>query len=166
VAGRGAHWPARQPDPHLGEARQPTHGATRSALPVGLSVRRGLSRPRRRRRAGFTARQCSCDEPASTRNQHAGQLGGFRGAHTGWHQVEDRLRVPDNIGLLHLPPYSPELNPVETLWEFLRHNDLSNRMQPTRRSWAPAVSPGTKLIAAPARIRSIAPREYAKTVNS
>jgi len=39
----------------------------------------------------------------------------------GWHQVGDRLVVPDNIGLLHLPPYSPELNPVENVWEFLRH---------------------------------------------
>jgi hypothetical protein len=29
----------------------------------------------------------------------------------GWHQLGDRLVVPDNIGLLHLPPYSPELNP-------------------------------------------------------
>jgi transposase len=37
----------------------------------------------------------------------------------GWHQLGDRLEVPDNIGLLHLPPYSPELNPVENIWEFL-----------------------------------------------
>jgi hypothetical protein len=35
----------------------------------------------------------------------------------GWHQVGDRLTVPDNIALLHLPPYSPELNPVENVWE-------------------------------------------------
>jgi transposase len=42
----------------------------------------------------------------------------------GWHQLGDRLVVPENIGLLHLPPYSPELNPVENVWEFLRHNDL------------------------------------------
>ena len=42
----------------------------------------------------------------------------------GWHQAGDRLMVPDNIALLHLPPYSPELNPVENVWEFLRHNDL------------------------------------------
>jgi hypothetical protein len=49
----------------------------------------------------------------------------------GWHQVGDRLVVPDNIGLLHLPPYSPELNPVENVWEFLRHNDLSNRVYAT-----------------------------------
>ncbi len=30
----------------------------------------------------------------------------------GWHQAGERLPVPDNISLLSLPPYSPELNPV------------------------------------------------------
>jgi transposase len=35
----------------------------------------------------------------------------------GWHQTGGRLRVPDNITLLHLPPYAPELNPVENVWE-------------------------------------------------
>jgi transposase len=35
----------------------------------------------------------------------------------GWHQTGDRVVVPENIGLLRLPPYSPELNPVENIWE-------------------------------------------------
>jgi DDE superfamily endonuclease len=43
----------------------------------------------------------------------------------GWHQPGERLIVPDNISLLHLPPYAPELNPVETVWEYLRGNKLS-----------------------------------------
>ena len=46
----------------------------------------------------------------------------------GWHQTGDKLRVPDNITLLHLPPYSPELNPVENVWAYLRGNKLSNRV--------------------------------------
>jgi len=33
-----------------------------------------------------------------------------------------------NITLLHLPPYSPELNPVERLWAFLGSHYLSNRV--------------------------------------
>ncbi len=45
-----------------------------------------------------------------------------------WHQTDDKLRVPDNITLLHLPPYSPELNPVENVWAYLRSNNLSNRV--------------------------------------
>jgi hypothetical protein len=31
----------------------------------------------------------------------------------GWHQRGKRLRLPDNVSLLPLPPYSPELNPME-----------------------------------------------------
>ena len=38
------------------------------------------------------------------------------------------MRVPHNITLLRLPPYSPELNPVENVWAFLRGNQLSNRV--------------------------------------
>ena len=46
----------------------------------------------------------------------------------GWHQSGNKLRVPGNINLLHLPPYAPELNPVENVWAFLRGNTLSNRV--------------------------------------
>lgn len=44
----------------------------------------------------------------------------------GWH-VSRRLRVPPNITLYHLPPYSPELNPVENKWGYMRSHFLSNR---------------------------------------
>jgi transposase len=37
----------------------------------------------------------------------------------GWH-TSHGLRIPDNICLLHLPPYSPELNPVEHIWDYIR----------------------------------------------
>lgn len=43
----------------------------------------------------------------------------------GYHIAGD-LVVPDNISLLKLPPYSPELNPVENIWQYLRQNKLSN----------------------------------------
>ena len=43
----------------------------------------------------------------------------------GWHQTGGRLRVPDNITLLPLPPYAPELNPMENVWDYLRDNRLS-----------------------------------------
>jgi transposase len=46
----------------------------------------------------------------------------------GWHQQGERLRVPDNITLLPLPPYSPELNPMENIWDYLRGNKLSKRV--------------------------------------
>lgn len=43
----------------------------------------------------------------------------------GWH-TSDALAVPDNITLLPLPPRSPELNPQENVWQFIRDNWLSN----------------------------------------
>ena len=33
-----------------------------------------------------------------------------------------------NLSIMHLPPYSPELNPIEQVWAWLRSNDLSNRV--------------------------------------
>ena len=36
------------------------------------------------------------------------------------------LVVPGNITLLELPPYSPELNPVERIWHYLRSHWLAN----------------------------------------
>jgi transposase len=44
----------------------------------------------------------------------------------GWHKAR-KLAVPGNITVLYLPPYSPELNPVERLWGYLRSHYLSNR---------------------------------------
>lgn len=43
----------------------------------------------------------------------------------GYH-LATRLAVPGNITLVHQPPYAPELNPVENVWEYLRANKLSN----------------------------------------
>ena len=45
----------------------------------------------------------------------------------GWHTSHD-LAVPDNLTLLRLPPYSPELNPVERVWLYLRERHLSHRL--------------------------------------
>ena len=42
----------------------------------------------------------------------------------GWHQQSKKLVVPDNITLLSLPSYSPELNPMENVWDYLRQNKL------------------------------------------
>ena len=42
----------------------------------------------------------------------------------GWHQKGGDLSVPDNIALLPLPLYAPELNPMERVWEYLRDNKL------------------------------------------
>ena len=43
----------------------------------------------------------------------------------GWHKSQS-MQIPGNIRLLHLPPYSPELNPVEHLWDELREKYFHN----------------------------------------
>jgi len=48
----------------------------------------------------------------------------------GWH-TSATLRVPDNVTLILLPPKSPELNPAENLWHYLRSHYWSNRLYPT-----------------------------------
>jgi transposase len=45
----------------------------------------------------------------------------------GWHGAK-ALKVPANITLVSLPSYSPQLNPVERVWEYLRERFLSHRL--------------------------------------
>ena len=47
----------------------------------------------------------------------------------GWHD-ERALKVPENLTLVPLPAYSPELNPVERVWLYLRERFLSLRFFP------------------------------------
>lgn len=83
----------------------------------------------------------------------------------GWHQTGGDLVVPDNIVLIPIPPYTPELNPMENVWGYLRSNKLSARVwkdydaivETCRVAW-------NFLINDPDRIRSIGHREWA-TVN-
>ena len=45
----------------------------------------------------------------------------------GWHRSES-LTIPENMRLVKLPPYSPELNPVEHIWDDLREKSFHNRV--------------------------------------
>lgn len=84
----------------------------------------------------------------------------------GWHQRGDRLQVPDNISLLLLPPYSPELNPQENIWQFLRQNCLANRVFDTYEAIVDACCDAwNKLLGEAGRITSIAQRDWALSVN-
>ncbi len=46
----------------------------------------------------------------------------------GYHSASKALRCPADLTLVTLPPYSPELNPVERLWLYLRQHFWSNRV--------------------------------------
>ena len=45
----------------------------------------------------------------------------------GWHKSKD-LVVPKNITITLLPPYCPELNPVERLWLYIKQNTIKNKI--------------------------------------
>ena len=45
----------------------------------------------------------------------------------GWHKAK-ALAVPENMELIFLPPYSPQLNPVEHIWDSIRETDFSNQV--------------------------------------
>ena len=81
----------------------------------------------------------------------------------GWHQTGGRLRVPDNITLLPLPPYCPELNPLENVWQYLRHNILCSRVWNTYDDIVEACSTAWRFLTDdPLRIRSIGHRPWAR----
>ena len=80
----------------------------------------------------------------------------------GWHTT-DKLEVPKNITLILLPSRSPELNPVENVWAYLRSNKLSNRVFDTYEAIVDACCDAWNwLIAQPDRIASIGTRSWAQ----
>jgi hypothetical protein len=80
----------------------------------------------------------------------------------GWHQRGGRLKLPDNVTLLSLPPYSPELNPMENVWDYLRGNKLSHLVWETYDNIVAACADAWRyLVDDPDRIRSIAHRTWA-----
>jgi transposase len=83
----------------------------------------------------------------------------------GWHQTGGRLKLPSNIVLIPLPPYSPELNSMENVWEYLRANWLSAGVWDSYDEILDACCEAWNWFANdPDRIRSIGTREWA-TVN-
>lgn len=79
----------------------------------------------------------------------------------GWHSSA-KLIVPVNITLLFLPPRSPELNPVENVWQFLRDNWLSNRVFTSYDDIVDhCCAAWNKLIDQPWKIMSIGLRDWA-----
>ena len=79
----------------------------------------------------------------------------------GWH-LSARLVIPTNITILPMPPKSPELNPVENIWQYLRQNWLSNRVFETYEAIIEAACEAWRsLLAEPTTITSIGHRGWA-----
>ena len=73
------------------------------------------------------------------------------------------MTLPENLSLLFLPPKSPELNPVENIWQYLRQTWLANRIFDTYDAILQAgCQARNNLIALPDVITSIGTRDWAK----
>ena len=79
----------------------------------------------------------------------------------GWH-TSTKLDVPGNITIVTLPPRSPELNPVENIWQYMRDNWLSNRVFKSYDDIvAHCCDAWNRLIDQPWKIMSIGMRDWA-----
>ena len=79
----------------------------------------------------------------------------------GW-RISPKLKIPENITIMVLPPRSPELNPVENVWQFIRENWLSNRVFKNYEDIVTLCCEAwNKLIDQPDRITSIGWRAWA-----
>ena len=79
----------------------------------------------------------------------------------GWHKT-NKLKVPRNLTIILLPSRSPELNPVDNIWQYLRQNWLSNTVFEDYQAILDAgCEAWNKLIAQPETIMSIGLRDWA-----
>jgi putative transposase len=84
----------------------------------------------------------------------------------GWHGAE-ALAVPANVTLVPLPPYSPELNPVERVWLHLRERFLSLRVLADYRAIVDACCDAwNRLVADPGRLQSLCDQPWIRNVSS
>lgn len=83
----------------------------------------------------------------------------------GWHGAR-ALAVPANVTLVPLPPYSPELNPVERVWLHLKERYLSHRLHADYDAIVHAASQAwSRIIAEPGRITSLCSYPWIPEVN-
>ena len=131
VAGRGPDRPEEQADPELGRRgtrpRAPHDQRTAWAYIFGAIC------PAEGKGVGLVLPFCDTD----AMNAHLAEISAAvaPGAHAvrpdrpgGLAYDRQASVVPANITILPLPPRSPELNPVENVWQFMRDNWLSNRV--------------------------------------
>ena len=84
----------------------------------------------------------------------------------GWHISRD-LAVPQNVTPVVLPCYSPELNPVERVWLYLRERFLSLRLFPSSDAIIDACCAAwMRLIAEPSRLKSLCAYPWIEKVAS
>ena len=157
-------WPAGNADARLGQTRVPPARARDQRYEWAYIF--GAVCPARQATAALIL-PCANAEAMSLHLAEIGKKVAV-GAHAvlildgaGYHKAS-ALSIPANISLLKLPPYAPELNPAENVWEYLRQRWLSNHIFDDYDAILDAVCDAwNRLIAEPARIQSIGSRQWA-----
>jgi transposase len=81
-------------------------------------------------------------------------------AHAGWHKSKG-LIIPENIELAYLPPYSPELNPQEQIWDELREKFFCNKLFKTLEAVMGTAVRGLQIIEqSPERLKNLTHRDW------
>ncbi|MCY4460488.1 MAG: winged helix-turn-helix domain-containing protein [Albidovulum sp.] len=114
----------------LGAARHPPTGPAGPRIRILLPVLRHLSGGRRGGRPHL--RPANTDEMNRHLLDIAAKVPDGRYAlvvldGAGWHRSK-ALEIPANVTLLRLPPYSPDMNPVETVFQFLKSRHFANQV--------------------------------------
>ena len=98
---------------------------------------------------------------AISQNVGVGAIAGLVLDKAGWH-TSARLKLPNNIVLLPLLPYAPELNPAENIWEYMRKNWFGHQVWPSYKAVVDACCEAwNKLMQMPERIASLTQRSWA-----
>ena len=81
----------------------------------------------------------------------------------GWH-ISKELNIPRNLTLIKLPPYSPELNPIENIWQYMKDNYLNNHVFKDYNDIVNKASNAwNKLLNERGKIKAITTRKWANT---
>ena len=81
-----------------------------------------------------------------------------------WHKSKS-LQVPDNIVLFHIPPYTPEMNPIEQIWKELRKLGFRNEIFSSLEKVVDRLC-NTICRLSPALIRSITARNWIVAISN
>ena len=166
VPRRGPIGTEERPCANLGEEGYPATPARRSALHQRLPVRRHLPQVGQGRRSHAPLRQHPRYADASRRDQLQRRCQGPRRRPDGPRRLAQHRQAQGSKKPHHHPAASrsPELNPVENIWQYLRQNWLSNRVFEDYHAIIEAgCQAWNKLIAQPETIMSIGLRDWAHT---
>jgi transposase len=84
----------------------------------------------------------------------------------GWHRSRE-LQIPDNVKLIRLPPYSPQLNPIEQIWLYLKSHFTRGAYFENLDQVQNRLLTGVRLLhARPDIVKSVAKLNYAQSIFS